>query len=64
MVIERIRQFYDLPRNSGILGADGREEYVSYRNAHLKAQKPRRADGLLRTPVFLTHADDTEARNT
>lgn len=51
MVIERIRQFYDLPRKFRILGADGAEEYVSYCNAHLKAQSLG-ADGLLRTPVF------------
>ena len=44
MVIERIRQFR-------ILGAGGAEEYVSYCNAHLKAQSLG-ADGLLRTPVF------------
>ncbi len=51
MVIERIRQFYDLPRKFRILGAGGAEEYVSYCNAHLKAQSLG-ADGLLRTPVF------------
>ena len=46
MVIERIRQFYDLPRKFRILGAGGAEEYVSYCNAHLKAQSLG-ADGLL-----------------
>ena len=51
MVIERIRQFYDLPRKFRILGAGGAEEYVSYCNVHLKAQSLG-ADGLLRTPVF------------
>ena len=51
MVIERIRQFYDLPRKFRILGVGGAEEYVSYCNAHLKAQSLG-ADGLLRTPVF------------
>ena len=51
MVIERIRQFYDLPRKFRITGASGAEDYVSYCNAHLKAQSLG-ADGLCRTPVF------------
>jgi hypothetical protein len=38
MVIERIRQFYDLPRQFRITGARGQERFVSYTNAKLKAQ--------------------------
>ena len=38
MVIERIRQFYDLPRQFRITGARGQEHFVSYTNAKLKAQ--------------------------
>ena len=51
MVIERIRQFYDLPRKFRITGMSGAEDYVSYCNAHLKVQSLG-ADGLCRTPVF------------
>lgn len=36
MVIELIRQFYELPRQFRIIGADGAEEYISYVNAGLK----------------------------
>ena len=38
MVIERIRQFYDLPRRFRITGASGAEAYVLYCNEHLRAQ--------------------------
>ena len=38
MVIERIRQFYDLPRQFRITGARGQERFVAYTNAKLKAQ--------------------------
>ena len=48
MVIERIRQFYDLPRRFRITGADGQEAYISYSNEQLKRQGP----GALRRPVF------------
>lgn len=51
MVIERIRQFYDLPRRFRITGLGGAEEYVSYCNAHLK-QQALGVEGLYRTPVF------------
>lgn len=37
MVIERIRQFYDLPRRFRITGALGADEYVTYSNEGLKA---------------------------
>ena len=36
MVIELIRQFYDLPRFFRILGQNGAEEYISFSNAGLK----------------------------
>ena len=38
MVIELIRQFYDIQRTFRILGNDGNYEYMSYSNAHIKAQ--------------------------
>ena len=39
MVIERIRQFYDLPRKFRIRGQLGTEEYVTYSNQNLKQQE-------------------------
>ena len=55
MVIERIRQFYDIPRQFRILGAQGREEFVNYDNAMLQPQvipnMPGQESGL-RLPVF------------
>ena len=39
MVIERIRQFYDLPRKFRIHGQLGMEEYVTYSNQNLKQQQ-------------------------
>jgi hypothetical protein len=38
MVIELIRQFYDLPRSFRILGAQGMERFVKYSNAGIKPQ--------------------------
>ena len=38
MVIERIRQFYDMPRRFRITGARGEEQFVSYSNARLMPQ--------------------------
>ena len=38
MVIERIRQFYDLPRQFRITGEDGAEEFVQYSNAGIAPQ--------------------------
>ncbi len=38
MVIERIRQFYDMPRQFRIMGQGGAESFVSYTNAGLVAQ--------------------------
>lgn len=55
MVIERIRQFYDLPRQFRIVGERGAERYVQYSNQGLKMQLLYSADGKpdgLRKPVF------------
>ena len=55
MVIERIRQFYDIPRQFRILGEYGEQEFVSYSNEGLV---PQRMDGGLgldegyRLPAF------------
>lgn len=38
MVIERIRQFYDLPRCFRIMGNNGAARYVEYSNANIQAQ--------------------------
>ncbi len=38
MVIELIRQFYDLPRCFRILGENGTQRYVQYSNARIKPQ--------------------------
>lgn len=39
MVIERIRQFYDLPRQFRILGEAGQHQYVEYTNAQIQMQQ-------------------------
>ena len=55
MVIERIRQFYDIPRVFRIMGADGQEEFTSYDNTGLKMQTIANMPGQqpgLRLPVF------------
>ena len=55
MVIERIRQFYDIPRQFRILGQQGQEEFVNYSNSQLQPQvipnMPGDEPGL-RLPVF------------
>ena len=38
MVIERIRQFYDMPRYFRIMGDNGAARYVEYSNANIQAQ--------------------------
>ena len=38
MVIERIRQFYDMPRCFRIMGENGTARFVQYSNANLQAQ--------------------------
>lgn len=55
MVIERIRQFYDIPRQFRILGQDGQEMFVNYSNAKLVDQQLAGGMGLApgyRRPVF------------
>lgn len=55
MVIEVIRQFYDLPRYFRIVGEDGAADYVEYSNAGIKPQPQFGDDGSdmgLRKPVF------------
>ena len=54
MVIERIRQFYDLPRKFRIRGQLGTEEYVTYSNQNLKQQELLGLGGDVswRKPVF------------
>ena len=55
MVIELIRQFYDLPRVFRITGADGVQRFESYSNAGLRAQTQEGGFGValgLRLPVF------------
>ena len=55
MIIELIRQFYDLPRKFRILGRFGAEEFVTYDNSSLLPQPYGEAFGQdmgLRLPVF------------
>lgn len=39
MVIERIRQFYEMPRQFRIIGQQGQEQFMLYDNAKLQAQQ-------------------------
>lgn len=55
MVIERIRQFYDLPRQFRIVGQDGQAQYVSYSNQGIQPQLQQGGLGIedyYRLPVF------------
>lgn len=55
MVIERIRQFYDLPRQFRIVGQRGAEQFIQYSNQGLQPQTLYGANGQpdgLRKPVF------------
>lgn len=55
MVIELIRQFYDLPRRFRITGEMGNDKFVSYTNAALKPQYQGSIGGVnmgYRLPVF------------
>ena len=55
MVIELIRQFYDMPRQFRIVGQNGQEDFVSYNNAGLKPQHQGIEMGVdmgYRLPVF------------
>lgn len=55
MIVELIRQFYDLPRCFRILGANGTHRYVEYSNAGIKPQKQGVEMGVdlgMRVPLF------------
>lgn len=55
MVIELIRQFYDMPRQFRIVGQNGQEDFVSFNNAGLKPQHQGIEMGVdmgYRLPVF------------
>ena len=55
MVIERIRQFYDIPRQFRILGEYGQEQFTQYSNAGITPQQIPGGLGLedgYRLPVF------------
>ncbi len=55
LVIENIRQFYDLPRQFRIVGPMGAEKFVSYSNQGLQPQAQGMAFGMdmgFRLPVF------------
>lgn len=55
MIIELIRQFYDMPRCFRILGENGAEEYVSYSNQGLRPQSQGMEMGVdmgMRLPLF------------
>ncbi len=55
MVIERIRQFYNLPRQFRITGKDGEEKYISYSNEKIRLQSelnPIDNETVFRLPEF------------
>lgn len=52
MVIELIRQFYDVPRMFRILGQNGTEEYVQYSNANIAMNQGLGVDMNMRKPLF------------
>ena len=55
LCIELIRQFYTLPRQFRIVGAEGQETFISYTNAGLQPQDQGQAFGAdlgMRLPVF------------
>ena len=55
MIVELIRQFYDLPRCFRILGENGTHRYVQYSNAGIKPQYQGREMGVdmgYRVPLF------------
>ena len=55
MCIERIRQFYDVPRQFRILGPNGQQRFITYSNEKLKEQQLEGGMGLaegFRKPVF------------
>lgn len=55
LIIELIRQFYDLPRQFRIIGENGMQQYVSYSNAGIQPQDQGSAMGVdmgYRVPEF------------
>ena len=55
MVIELIRQFYDLPRQFRITGENGQQEFISYDNSGIQPQDQGENMGVdmgLRVPLF------------
>ena len=55
MVIELIRQFYDIPRQFRIIGQDGNEEFTTYDNSMIQPQpvfNGGMAEDGMRLPVF------------
>lgn len=59
LVIERIRQFYSMPRTFRIMGQNYQEEFTEYTNAGLQMQPlglPGH-DGMMRKPVFDVSVD-------
>lgn len=55
LVVELIRQFYDLPRQFRIVGESGRQRFISYTNAQLQPQAQGTDFGLdmgYRVPLF------------
>ena len=55
MVIELIRQFYDIPRQFRIMGQNGQEKFIMYNNAKLQEQMMMGGMGMetgFRKPVF------------
>lgn len=55
IVIELIRQFYDMPRQFRIIGQQGQMEYINYSNENIKPQEQGNDFGIdmgLRKPIF------------
>lgn len=55
LVIELIRQFYDMPRQFRIMGEAGKEHFITYTNAGIQPQPQGNAFGMdmgFRLPVF------------
>lgn len=58
MVIELIRQFYEMPRQFRIIGVNGAMRFVNYTNAHLQMQRAAMSFGIpemeqmTRLPIF------------
>ena len=55
LVVELIRQFYDLPRQFRIIGANGKQSFISYTNAGLLPQAQGNdfgVDMVYRVPLF------------